>query len=168
LRVKWADAGFNFETSTLSALETAANGYEIAETIRRLETTKHAEAATARSSGPQASSKKSSAFGVSSSTTTQRSRLTNEERDRFRTENGCFYCREIGHSKHNCPLLHEAPAPKVRSGVANVLEDRYAYLRSLSLDLLTREKQAARELYTFSFCCCFALSVSFFFFSFCS
>lgn len=142
LRLKWADAGFDFETSSLSALENAAKGYEVAETIRRIEAARRATEAASSKAGSQ-SSAKSSASGVSSNTSTKKSRLTEEEHNKFRAENRCFYCREIGHSKHNCPSLHEAPAPKVRSGAATVLQDRYTYLRSLSPDALTRERLAA-------------------------
>lgn len=141
LRLKWADGGFDFETSSLSALETAAKGYEVAETIRRVEAAKRAQAAAVKLATQ--SSAKSSPF-ESSSSTAKKSRLTSEERDQFRAENRCFYCREVGHSKHNCPLLHEAPAPKVRTAVATVSNDRYAYLQSLSVDDLDKEVQAAR------------------------
>ncbi|KAF7343047.1 DNA/RNA polymerase [Mycena venus] len=82
LRLKWADAGFDFETSLLSALETAAKGYEVAETIRRIEAAKRAEAASAKSSGFQ-SSVKPPVSGVSSNTATKKLRLTQEERDQF-------------------------------------------------------------------------------------
>jgi hypothetical protein len=146
LRLKWADAGFDFESSSLLALETAAKGYEVAETIRRIEADKRAtEAASAKSSGSQPSSKKTSISGVSFSSGTQRFRLTEAEREQFCAENRCFYCREIGHTKTNCPALHEIPAPKVRASAASVLAERYAYLDSLSLDELSREKEACRQ-----------------------
>ncbi|KAF8120607.1 hypothetical protein K438DRAFT_1655163 [Mycena galopus ATCC 62051] len=122
LRLKWADAGFDFETSSLSALETAAKGYEVSETIRRIEAVKRAaDAAAVKSAGSQTPSKKPPASGASFGTGTSKSRLTEAEREQFRAENRCFYCREIGHSKHNCPSLHEASAPKVRASAATVL-----------------------------------------------
>jgi hypothetical protein len=59
--------------------------------------------------------------------------LTDEERDRFRAEDCCFYCREIGHQKRNCPLVHHAPAHKIRSDAATVEHDSYSYLKSIGV-----------------------------------
>jgi hypothetical protein len=95
LRLKWAAAGFDFETS-LSAPEIAAKGYEVAETIRRIEAAKRA-AETSSKAGSQYSAKSSS------NTSTKKSRLTEEEHDQFRAKNRCFYSRAIGHSNHNFP-----------------------------------------------------------------
>ncbi|KAJ7679869.1 hypothetical protein B0H14DRAFT_3536089 [Mycena olivaceomarginata] len=85
LRLKWADSGFDFETSSLPALENAAKGYEVAETIRRIEAAKRAAEASSKAGSQY--SVKSSASGVSSNTSTKKSRLTQEERDQFRAEN---------------------------------------------------------------------------------
>jgi hypothetical protein len=135
LRLKWADAGFDFETSSLSALETTDKGYEAAETIKRIEAAKRAAegASAAKSSGSHTSSTKSSSSGVPPSTSTRKPRLTEEEREKFRAEDRCFYCREIGHRKCNCPRVHRAPAPKIRSGAVTVDGDPYAYLKSISV-----------------------------------
>ncbi|KAJ7725704.1 hypothetical protein B0H16DRAFT_1895036 [Mycena metata] len=146
LRIKWADAGHDFETSSVRVLESAAVAYEVAETIRRLEQARTSETSVL----PQSSTSTTKTAGSSKFSTVETrsksSRLTNEERDKFRAENRCFYCREVGHSKHNCPALHEAPAPKIHSGAATVLEDRYTYLRGLSMDDLAKEAQASRQL----------------------
>jgi hypothetical protein len=119
----------------LSALETAAEGYKAAETIRRIKVAKRAQAAAAAAKLATTKSPPSE----SSSSTAKKSCLTPEERDQFHAENHCFYCCEIGHTKNNCPTLHTAPAPKVRSAVATVSNDHYTYLQSLSIDNLDKE-----------------------------
>jgi hypothetical protein len=133
-RLKWADTGLDFETASLSALETATKGYEAAETIRRIAAAKRAaEAASAMPMGSNSSATKSSGSGTSLSTTTKRSRLTDEEQHRFRSEVRCFHCRETGHQKRNCPSKHQAPAPKIRSGAVTVPDDPYAYLKNIGV-----------------------------------
>jgi hypothetical protein len=170
LRLKWADAGFDFESPSLSALETAAKGYKVAETIRRIEADKRAtEAASAKSSGFQSSSKKTSTSGISFSSGTQRPRLTEAEHEQFRAENRCFYCREIGHTKTNCPALHEILAPKVRASAASVLAERYAYLDSLPRRAVQRKRGVpAAVIVFFSFRICFYEFLLFRFLSSCS
>jgi hypothetical protein len=67
LRLKWADTGFDYETSSLPALEAAAKGYETAETIHCHEAARRAaELATAAKLA--GSSKKSSASATDSGT----------------------------------------------------------------------------------------------------
>jgi hypothetical protein len=66
-RLKWADTGFNYKTSSLPALEAAAKGYETAETIHRHKAAKRtAELTTAAKLA--GSSKKSSASVTESGT----------------------------------------------------------------------------------------------------
>ena len=119
-----------------------AKGYELAETIRHIEAAKHVQAASAKLA---MQSMAKSSVSESSSSTAEKSQLTAEVCDQFCAKNRCFYCCEVRHSKHNCPLLHEASAPKVRSAVATVSNNCYASLQSLSVDDLDKKVQVGCE-----------------------